>query len=264
MSHQDLQRVTVRMLFDPRFAARVHDGEPVPELSAQELGWLRATDPRAWTVDHQRPARTLNELTAEFPVSTALVVGRTRQAATVQAFFQSTEFHAAVQDRGSLDVAFARYLARLDLDPHLADIVALEAAQARIRREVEVPPARMDGLASGQVVRARGVAAVQVDIATLDAMNRIEERLFALRLVPAAALAHDAPGLPDLPPRSGQPDALVLQNGIRRLGQVVCRTLQALEHPQPLARMAELSQLPAHVAPQLLGDLTRSGLATAG
>ena len=98
MSHQDLQRVAVRMLFDPSFAARVHAGEAVPVLSEQELGWLRATDPRAWTVDHQRPARTLNELTAEFPVSTALVVGRTRQASTVQAFFQSAEFHDAVQD----------------------------------------------------------------------------------------------------------------------------------------------------------------------
>ena len=264
MSHQDLQRVAVRMLFDPSFAARVHAGEAVPVLSEQELGWLRATDPRAWTVDHQRPARTLNELTAEFPVSTALVVGRTRQASTVQAFFQSAEFHDAVQDRGSLDVAFARYLTGLELDPHLADIVALEAAQARIRREDEVLPARVEGLGEGQVVRARGVAAVQVDLATLDAMNRIEERLFALRLVPAAALAHDAPGLPELPPRAGQPDPLVLQGGIRRLGQVVCRTLQALEHPQPVARMAELSRLPAHVVPQLLGDLTRSGLVTAG
>jgi len=264
MSHQDLQRVAVRMLFDPSFAARVHAGEPVPQLSEQEMGWLRATDPRAWTVDHQRPARTLNELTAEFPVSTALVVGRTRKASTVQAFFQSSEFHDAVQDRGSLDVAFAGYLTGLELDPHLADIVTLEGAQARIRREVEVLPSRMEGLARGHVVRARGVAAVNVDVATLDAMNRIEERLFALRLVPAVALAHDAPGLPDLPARAGQSDALVLQNGIRRLGQVVCRTLRALERPQPLERMAELSVLPAHVAPQLLEDLTRSGLATAG
>ena len=48
MSHQDVARVTMRMLYDPAFARAVCAGEaPLPELSEQERGWLADVDEAA-------------------------------------------------------------------------------------------------------------------------------------------------------------------------------------------------------------------------
>ncbi len=142
MSHQALHRVSVRMLFDPSFAERVHSGdEDLPELPARERDWLRRVDPRAWSVDHQRPLRTLRELSAEFKSSCAIAVGRTRSITTLSDFFRSPPFHRCVQQRGSLDVAFAAFLAGLELVP--PDLLALEAAMARCRREHAATPERL-------------------------------------------------------------------------------------------------------------------------
>jgi hypothetical protein len=269
MSHHTLQRVVFRMLYDPTFAQRVHDGEDIP-VTPTERAWLLATDPRAWSVDHQRPTRTLHELSTEFPVSCALVVGTTRRVDTLRAFFRSPQFHQTVQNRGSLDEGFAAYLGSLDLQvPQLPGLLAVEAAKARCRRELELSPARLDQASEGDIWRSRGVGALQVDASTLDAMNRVEELLFELTLMPAAGLASDGPPLPDLPPLAKEPDHLVLRPAegdiaLARLGRVVCRTLMALERPAPLESFAALSGLPEHVVPQLLADLSRSSLVAQG
>ena len=269
MSHHSLQRVVFRMLYDPTFVERIHQGEEIP-VTGTERGWLLATDPRAWSVDHRRPARTLHELCSEFPVSCALVVGTTRRVDTLRAFFRSPQFHDAVQNRGSLDEGFAAYLASLDLSvPQLPGLLAIEAAKARCRREVELSPVRLETASEGDIFRARGVGALQVDASTLAAMNRVEQLLFELTLMPAAGLAADGPALPELPPVTSEPDHLVLHSvqgevALKRLGRVVCRTLMALERPAPEASFAERSGLPEHIAPQLLADLTRSSLVARG
>ncbi len=262
MSHQALHRVSVRMLFDPELAQRVQQGEAVAGLTEQELGWLRAVDPRAWTVDHQRPARTLRELTREFKASAALAVGAEGRIAPLSRFFQSEAFHRCVQERGSLDIAFAEHLGALGVHP---GVLALEAALARCRREDDRSP-RMQG-PRGHLVRAAGVGALVVDSSTLPTLNRVEQCLFELSLQPLFALAEDGPRLPDLPPPTQEEDHLVLQprHGEwlpTRLGQVVCRTLVAHERPRPEQHFAALCGLPDRVAPKLLVDLLQAGLLT--
>ena len=269
MSHQALHRVTVRMLFDSTFATRVHSGEEsLPELPARERDWLRRVDPRAWTVDHQRPVRTLRELSAEFKSSCAIAVGRTRSITTLSDFFRSPPFHHCVQQRGSLDVAFAAYLAGLDRVP--PDLLALEAAMARCRREHTATPERLrKAPADPWVARARGVGALSVDTSTLPCLNRVEERLFELSLQPLLALSTDGPQLPDLPTLTGELDHLVLQprNGEpvpSRLGKVVCHTLQKLDDPVPTEDFPALSGLAENLAQRLLQDLVTAGLVVTG
>lgn len=161
MAHQALHRVTVRMLFDPAFARAVAER---PEqalaglgLSAQERAWLAAVDPRAWTLDPQRRARSLKALFDELPASTTLALGELRSRAALDAYFQSPEFHAAMQDRGSMTLAYADWLAGRGLrTPLLPEVLRLERGLACCRRELEATPARLASPPAGRPLgRAR-------------------------------------------------------------------------------------------------------------
>ncbi|MGE3538304.1 MAG: hypothetical protein AB7N91_12840 [Candidatus Tectimicrobiota bacterium] len=144
MSHQHLQRVLVRMLYDPAFAADVfRDPETTlhdEQLTEQERRWLVHTDQRAYAVDPLRRTRTLAVLLEEFPVSVHHLIQHTAQPALVEDFFASAAFHACIQCRGSLAVAFGEYLCSHDLHgryPELGivPLVQIEAAIARLRRQ---------------------------------------------------------------------------------------------------------------------------------
>jgi len=152
MSHVALQRVMVRMLYDPEFTAKVLagderalDGAP---LSAEERAWLREPDPRAWRVDPERPTRSLGVLLQQYPASVALAVRSAGGTAPLAAFFRSDRFHRAVQDRGSMALAFGEHLAALTEAGTLRDrrvlaMARLEQAIVRLHRAAHpLPPAR--------------------------------------------------------------------------------------------------------------------------
>ncbi len=131
MSHVALRRVMIRLLHDPAFAARVHaDPEHALgdlELTAAERAWLVAEPPAAWRTDPARPQRVLAALTEEYPATCALA------AAHVAGFFASEEFHAAVQSRGSLALAFGAHAMRAP-DRRVRAVAGLEQAIALVRR----------------------------------------------------------------------------------------------------------------------------------
>lgn len=273
MGHQDLQRVSMRLLFDPVFVAQVYGGEVdlSPWINETERQWLLAVDRRAWTVDHQRGQRALRALFDEFKGSTTLALDHTRSLASLGTFFQSPHFHEAVQSRGSLAQGYAAFLAELTPNPLVAQVAQLEWMQARCRRELALCP-RLDPLATGHVARTAGVGAGAFDGATLDALNAAEQALFAMGLFPAAGLVDDAPRPAPVSPRPGAPLYLVARpvDGDLRLvslGRMAALALQALEQPQPAAqaqaRIAALG-LPLDRAGGLLKGLVAEGLATQG
>lgn len=275
MGHQALQRVSMRLLFDADFVARVY---AAPELAladvpitAQERGWLLAVDPRAWTVDHERGPRTLRKLFDEFKGSTTLALNQTRSLASLQGFFQSVHFHTAVQERGSLAQGYASFLGELSADPLVAQVAQLEWMQACCRRELALCP-RLEGLQAGWVVRSPGVGAGEFDGATLDALNSAEQALFAMSLVPAAGLVDDAPRPRATVPQPQAPLHLVArpvdgQVRLVSLGRVACLALMALERPLPArsaqARLAQLG-LSMERASGLLAHLEQEGLTQQG
>lgn len=121
---QRLQRLVVRMLYDPGLVAAVYAGAPVAGLDERDRPLLTAVDRRAWGTDPYRRSRSLSALIEEYPASAALV-GVER----LDAFFSSEPFHACIQDRGSLALAFGDWLS-----PLAGPMATLERAIASVRR----------------------------------------------------------------------------------------------------------------------------------
>ena len=70
MSARALQRVVVRMLFDPQLLDAVyadpHTALADEDVSFQEKAWLVKADPRQWRADPHRQARSLQGLIRSF------------------------------------------------------------------------------------------------------------------------------------------------------------------------------------------------------
>lgn len=125
MSARSLQRVVVRMLYDPALVAAVYEGAHVPGLEASERAHLLRVDRRAWGTDPYRRSRTLQALIEELPVSVAIA-----GVETLDAFFSSARFHSAVQERRALVLAFADWI-----EPMVGATSRLERAIARARQQ---------------------------------------------------------------------------------------------------------------------------------
>jgi hypothetical protein len=214
MSYHTLQKLLVRMLFDEEFVEEVY---AVPELALAgldlteaERSQLLGVDRRAWRHDPLRRRRTLRTLVEEFKVSTTIILAETRSLASLDRFFSSRFFHGSVVERASMGLAFAEFL--LDGSrrgewkaPQVADVVRLEAAIAGCRRalarEAHYEPGDLPVTISD---RARVRLAPGYDVASFQAnviatIQRVEQYLFELSLMPAMALCDDAPRLPPLP-----------------------------------------------------------------
>jgi hypothetical protein len=140
MSQVALQRVLVRMLYDPRFCAKVmaspeHTLRDV-SLSARERRWLAEADPRAWQLDPLRRTRTLQALLEEYPLTAALVVQQSRCTRLLDKYFESSAFHQAIQNRQSLSLSFGEALPMLlhGLPCSVLAMTIIEFAIARKRR----------------------------------------------------------------------------------------------------------------------------------
>jgi hypothetical protein len=216
-----LERVIVRMLYDPSFADAVcrdpAHALPGLGLGEREHAWLGALDPRAFGHDPLRGRRTLRALCEELPASSAIAVNETRSVAFLDHFFASEPFHRAVQERGSLVAAFADYLACAHLrTTQLPDVIRLEARLAVCRRALEAaggrdyrpPPIPIGG--PSRVARAPGVDVATCSRDALAAVQAAERFLFEARLVPILALADDAPRLELPAPAGGEPVSLGL------------------------------------------------------
>lgn len=204
MNHHSVQRGIVRMLFDPAFAAAVHEAPASTGLAPETLAALRTIDPRALRADPLRRRRTFGALAGELKASTTLGLAESRSLAALEAgFFGSPEFHASIEERTPMALAFGRFLLALHArgalgPPAVADVIRFELMQARARREARPiekrPAARVVRLAPGCVF---GRFAADV----LACVQRAEQYLFELSLLPQMALADDAPRpvLPDRP-----------------------------------------------------------------
>lgn len=136
MSARALQRVVVRMLYDPALVEAVYRDPAsaladVP-LTEAERGWLRAPDRRRWAVDPLRRTRGLQALLEEYPAAGA-VAARRFGLPGLDGFFSSGDFHRCVQGRGSLADAFGRWLAERSQGP-VAALATIERGIARVRR----------------------------------------------------------------------------------------------------------------------------------
>lgn len=214
MSYHTLQKVLVRMLFDEelveaayRDSTRAFDAL---DLTDAERRQLLGVDRRAWRYDALRRRRTLRTLVEEYKISTTIVLSETRSLASLESFFSSRFFHAAIQERGSMGLAFSEFL----LDGHersawragqIPDVVRLEATIAGCRRALEREgeyqtdelPATISDRMRVKLAPGCNVASFQANI--IETIQCVERYLFELSLMPAMALCDDAPRLTGLP-----------------------------------------------------------------
>ncbi len=136
MSHLALRRVMIRLLHDPRLVAALYAGHEDAladvDLTAAERAWLLAAPPAAWRTDPARPVRLVAALAEEYPATVA------RATAHAAEFLRSPHFHRAVQERGSLALAFGDHLAS-GTDPDVVALARLERAIAAVRRAPRAP-----------------------------------------------------------------------------------------------------------------------------
>ncbi len=195
------QRAVVRMLFDPDFAAavRADPDATLPGLSPSLRAQLAALDDRALRVDRLRRRRALRTLCDEWKATTTLALAETGRLATLEAFFSSHHFHQSVDQRGSMPLGFAAFLAELIASNTLAtrilpEVLTIETAMALVRRAPPDPPPSKTALTDGSFVQ-RSLSAEPIKVArgATQAMAEVDRYLFEVGLMPAVALCDDAP-----------------------------------------------------------------------
>jgi hypothetical protein len=219
MSHHSLQKLIVRMLFDEELTAKVY-AEPQTtlagfDLTEAERAQLLGVDRRAWRYDALRRRRMLRTLAEEFKISTTIILAETRSLASLEDYFSSRFFHAAIQDRGSLARGFADFLfdgcqRGMWISPQIADVVRLENVMVGCRRSLaregnDEPadlPTTINPLSRVKLAAGHDVASFQGNV--IETIQHVEKYLFELSLMPAMALCDDAPRLSGLPPVDSQ------------------------------------------------------------
>lgn len=181
---QALQRVAVRMLYDPTLVARVYAGHTPAPLTDAQADMLRAQPRGAWGTDPYRPSRTLQALIEEYPASASLTGAR-----PLHRFFQGETFHGAIMDRRVLALAFGDWIAE-----QAGPVARFEQAIAALRRRRAVP------LAGGQLRCAPHLWPISLPEGTVAAWQGLQARLG-----PQPLQALLAPGYaPPPPPRLGE------------------------------------------------------------
>lgn len=214
MTARALQRVVVRMLYDPALVDAVYAGRlealaDVP-LTADERAWLVAPDRRRWAADPLRRTRGLQALLEEYPASGALAV-RAEGVAALDRFFSAPAFHRCVQGRGSLADAFGRWLAT-GRPQVTAAMATLERGVARVRRAPPSPAPSAGGSVEGGVWRTAPWAfAATLPGDTLAAWHGLRARLARHPGGPVAALLDPRFDL-GRPPRPGpEPEGIIVE-----------------------------------------------------
>lgn len=267
MSHQALQRVLVRLLYDPAFALAVF-AEPdsalasVP-LTEVERSWLRDADPRPFRLDPLRRTRTLRALLDEYPASLALALSA--EPRDLDAFFSSPEFHAAIQTRQALAPVFGRWLASLAPTGSAASALAhLEASLSALRR----PNSPATAYQNERLALAPRFALAQLPEGSSALYAHVGARVAALGPNPIDALYRTPPDLGRVPSLSpSTTESLLFERladgsfDISELPDALAELLAAAPAPRDaLEAIARAHGATVSEAAEVLDDLVSDGL----
>ncbi len=271
MSARALQRVVVRMLYDPALVAAVYADASaaladVP-LTPAERRWLVAPDRRRWAADPLRRTRGLQALLEEYPVSAALAAPG--DVARLDRFFSAAAFHDCIQHRGSLADAFGAWLAD-GRGPVVGALAGLERGIARVRR---APPPSPCTAAGERWQTTPWVVALTPPQGTLAAWQRARAALNRHPDGPVAALLDPAwAPVPSPTLGDGREGLIVERDAAGDVGAGECPTaladlLRRLETPHETAGLLsalEALGADADEAPGVIASLVEDGLLTAG
>jgi hypothetical protein len=221
-------------------------------LDQDELAWLLAVDPRALRTDPLRRARGLHALLEEYPASAMLAAAALGGVQGLEQFFSPPQLQVAIQQRGSMALAFGLYLRELKPpDARLVAIATLEGAMAELRRAFV--PAR-SGLSRTpkQLVLAPHLRCLDLPGGTLSLYQALLSRLAKFGKDPVEALLHPKLRLRSTPTlrHAEAQSLLVSRDGPDAMGLE--------EIPAGLASLLRLAAVPRSLA-ELLEDIRREG-----
>lgn len=247
MSPQALQRMVVRMLFDPALVAQVYGSEPVQGLDEAARAMLTQPDRRAWGTDPYRRTRALTALLEEFPASAAQA-----GVANLDAFFSSAAFHQVCEERGSMALGFGVWV-----EAHAGPVARLETALAQVRR-----PQPTGG---GGISLSPMAVVVQVPAGTLDQYQALRAQLGPNPVVTLA----EGGAKPVAAPHSTQVHHLLVQGSqggdisLTHASETLASLLMAAAAPverQELEDTAQALGATAQEAGEIIDDLLGEGV----
>jgi len=246
MTPQALQRMAVRLHFDPAFVELVYRGGAVAGLDAGGRAMLTQVDRRAWQTDRYRRARALHGLMEEFPASCALA-----GVAGLDAFFSSPTFHQVIQARGSMASAFGAWL-----DEQAPGVAALELGLVTARRAVPVT--------GHGIMVAPGVVPLTLPGGSLSRYLHTRACLGGDALT---ALSTGKLKLGEIPPFATEDEHLLIEPvasgdlGISQASAGLVRLLMAARAPVSRGRLvAEARRMDAGVREEMIDGLVAEGL----
>ncbi len=266
MSAAAVQRVVVRMLYDPALVDAVYADSAAAladvALTPAQRAWLVAPDRRRWRADPHRRARALHALLEEYPAAGARVA-RIEGLGALDAFFSSAGFHRCVQGRGSLAEAFGDFLGARG--GPVGGVARLEQAIARVRRAPSRPITGASG--DGPWRTAPWIDAFLAPATALADRQAVVAALAAHPQGTLAGLVDSTVGLPAAPAGSPEAGFLVERDaaGAVAVGDCSPALARLLAHRAPRdlpALQAALCALGAEgdEAAEVAADLLADGL----
>jgi hypothetical protein len=267
---QALQRVVVRMLYDPVFAQAVR-AQPDSALAGLDLpegavAWLLTTDPRALDTDPFRRSRGVQSLIELFPVSCACLA-QARGIPALDSFFSSPHFHESIQRREAMRAAFTKWLEAEFGRALPVGVVALEAAMVDARLGRQAAAHR-----PGAWLLRRDAAVAKVPEGALQWWQSAHAALIDHPEGPVGAIAHGHAPLSWAAPSSDAPPEHWLAErtpaggaALSGLSPALAGILAACEAGATLDELAAVAaQFDASPAEtrELLGELEAEGLLT--
>lgn len=238
MSAWALQRVVVRMLYDPALVEAVYADAAAAladvELTAAERGWLTAADRRRWRADPMRRSRGLTAVLEEFPTAGALAARR-RGVAALDGFFSSAAFHRCVQAGGSLAPTFGAWL--VEWGGAVEALALIEGGIARVRRAPSVAVADAVEPHAARWMTAPGAWGAMVPGGAVAGWQAMTARLAEHPDGPLGAVVDFDFAVPALALRADAPEGVVAEQtdegvGVAEAPASLARLLAALVTPR--------------------------------
>ena len=167
----------------------------------------------AWRTDADRPRRVLAALADEYPAAVRLAPSRP------DTFFRSAHFHEAVQERGSLAIAFGRHLGE-DADRRVVAVGRLELAAAVVRRA----PRRIPASPAGTLRLSPRAAVVRVAAGAAELLDAVRDG--------RAATSLGQTDEPLLVVRSGDGDDVAIERLEAPLAALLERAVEVVRTPE--------------------------------
>lgn len=257
MSARALQRVVVRMLYDPALVEAVY-ADPQRaladvDLEPDERSWLVAPDRRRWRADPLRRTRGLQALLEEYPAASARAV-RAAGVPWLDRFFSAAAFHDAVQHRGSTALAFGDWMieradAESEAQPALRAVAPLAHIERGIAQVQRAARAGSTGGTTGAWQTAAHVVGLRLPAGALAGWSALRARLMEHPSGPIGALLDADWSLPPPPATTDEQEGVLIE---RRQGVDVAGASLAL------AGLLEALRTP-HDWPQTVACLGRLG-----